>query len=85
MSHHFYPNLSLKTGKNYGFTLIEMLVIMVLISISVALVYPSLISLREKFDMTIEHADAEKNVKKGEFNRFVTDGYTYKPISSTHK
>jgi len=68
-----------------GFTLIEMLVIMVLISISVALVYPSLHNLREKFDTLIEKADADKNVKKETFTRFVNDGLPYKAISSAIK
>lgn len=68
-----------------GFTLIEMLVIMVLISISVALVYPSLHDLREKFDNLIEKADAGKNVKKETFTRFVNDGLPFKSISSTIK
>jgi prepilin-type N-terminal cleavage/methylation domain-containing protein len=72
------------SGSN-GFTLIEMLVIMVLISISVALVYPSLHDLREKFDTQIEKASTEKNVKKDNFTRFVNDGFTYKPISSAIK
>jgi prepilin-type N-terminal cleavage/methylation domain-containing protein len=68
-----------------GFTLVEMLVIMVLISISVALVYPSLHNLREKFDKLIEKAEADKNVKKAAFTRFAGDGFTYKSISSAVK
>ena len=68
-----------------GFTLIEMLVIMVLISISVALVYPSVHNLREKFDALIEKADTDKNVKKETFTRFVNDGFIYKPLSSAIK
>jgi prepilin-type N-terminal cleavage/methylation domain-containing protein len=75
MSHH-------ERGGTNGFTLIEMLVIMVLISISVALVYPSLHDLRAKFDTLIEKATTEKNVKKETFTHFVTDGFTYKNISS---
>jgi prepilin-type N-terminal cleavage/methylation domain-containing protein len=68
-----------------GFTLIEMLVIMVLISISVALVYPSLHDLRGKFDTLIEKSAAEKNVKKETFAHFVNDGLPYKSISSATK
>ena len=68
-----------------GFTLVEMLVIMVLISISVALVYPSLHDLRDKFDTLIEKVDADKNVKKETFTRFVNDGIIYKPLSSAIK
>ncbi|MEI6206352.1 MAG: prepilin-type N-terminal cleavage/methylation domain-containing protein [Desulfuromonadales bacterium] len=69
----------------YGFTLIEMLVIMVLISISIALVYPSLHDLREKFDTLIDKAADEKNVKKETFTRFANDGIPYKAISSALK
>lgn len=68
-----------------GFTLVEMLVILVLISISVALVYPSLLNMREKFDTLIEKADADKNSKKEAFTHFVNDGFTYKSISSATK
>jgi len=71
--------------RSNGFTLVEMLVIMVLISISVALVYPSMHDLREKFDTLIEKADADKNVKKETFTRFVSDGFIYKPLSSAIK
>lgn len=62
-----------------------MLVIMALISVSVALVYPSLHNLREKFDLVIDKSAAAKNVKKETFNRFVNDGITYKTISSAIK
>jgi prepilin-type N-terminal cleavage/methylation domain-containing protein len=72
-------------GAANGFTLVEMLVIMVLISISVALVYPSLHNLREKFDTVIEKVDADKNVKKETFTRFVNDGFTYKALSTATK
>lgn len=65
-----------------GFTLIEMLVIMVLISISVALVYPSLHGIREKFDSTIEKTAGAKEHKKETFTSFVTDGISYKAIST---
>jgi prepilin-type N-terminal cleavage/methylation domain-containing protein len=68
-----------------GFTLIEMLVIMALISISVALVYPSLLNLRGKFDTLIEKATAENNVKKETFTHFVNDGLPYKSMSSAAK
>lgn len=68
-----------------GFTLIEMLVIMALISISVAIVYPSVHGLREKFDTLLEESEARKNVKKETFTRFVNDGFIYKPLSSAIK
>jgi hypothetical protein len=62
-----------------------MLVIMVLISISVALVYPSLHNLREKFDTLIEKSNDEKNVKKETFTRFVYDDLPYTALSSAIK
>jgi prepilin-type N-terminal cleavage/methylation domain-containing protein len=68
-----------------GFTLVEMLVIMVLISISVALVYPSLHNLREKFDTVIEKSTIDKNAKKETFTSFVNDGFIYKSISTATK
>jgi prepilin-type N-terminal cleavage/methylation domain-containing protein len=68
-----------------GFTLIEMLVIMVIMSISVALVYPSLHDLREKFDTLIEKSGEENTVKKETFTRFVNDGLPYNNLSSAIK
>lgn len=58
---------------------------MALISISVALVYPSIHNLREKFDTLLEESETKKNVKKETFTRFVNDGFIYKPISSAIK
>ena len=75
----------LSVSDTNGFTLIEMLVIMALISVSVALVYPSMHNLREKFDTLLEKADIQRNVKKETFTRFVTDGISYKSISSATK
>ena len=68
-----------------GFTLIEMLVIMVIMSISVALVYPSLHDLRDKFDTLIEKSGDENTVKKETFTRFVNDGLPYNNLSSAIK
>jgi type II secretory pathway pseudopilin PulG len=68
-----------------GFTLVEMLVIMVLISISVALVYPSMLGIRDKFDTMIETATDERNNRKEAFELFVRDGLPQKKYSSQSK
>lgn len=65
-----------------GFTLIEMLVVMVLISISVAIVYPQMHTLREKFDGVLTSATDEHNRKKESFAKFISDGLPLKNISS---
>jgi prepilin-type N-terminal cleavage/methylation domain-containing protein len=65
-----------------GFTLVEMLVVLVLISISVALVYPAVVQIRDRFDATLELASADREKKKESFMRFVTDGLPQKVYSS---
>ena len=68
-----------------GFTLIEMLVVMVLISISVALVYPSMLELRDRFDGMLDAASAERNQKREVFVRFISGGLPQKAYSSATK
>ena len=69
----------------HGFTLVEMLVVLVLISISVALVYPSLFAIRDRFDGLLDEAGAERAKKKESFVRFISDGLPQKIYSSTTK
>jgi prepilin-type N-terminal cleavage/methylation domain-containing protein len=71
--------------RSSGFTLVEMLVVLVLIAISVALVYPSLLHLRDKFDDKIELATNERSRKKESFTRFISDGLPLKKYSSASK
>ncbi|GAM08229.1 hypothetical protein OR1_00500 [Geobacter sp. OR-1] len=68
-----------------GFTLVEMLVVLVLISISVALVYPSLFGIRDKFDAQLEKASSDRSIKKESFARFISDGLPQKQYSSADK
>ena len=68
-----------------GFTLIEMLVVLVLISISVALVYPVMFNLRDRFDGLLDAAGAERNQKREVFVRFISDGLPQKAYSSATK
>jgi prepilin-type N-terminal cleavage/methylation domain-containing protein len=65
-----------------GFTLIEMLLVLVLISVSVGMVYPSMFKTRDHFDQAIEAADKERNEKRVAFNHFITDGLPQKSYSS---
>ena len=60
----------------------EMLVVLVLISLSSALVYPSLLHLRDKFEEQLEQATAQRSKKKESFTRFITDGLPQKQYSS---
>lgn len=70
---------------SYGFTLIEMLIVLVLISVSVALVYPGMLALRDRFDERLAVATTEKNSRKETFVQFVTDGLPQKRYSSPTK
>lgn len=65
-----------------GFTLVEMLVVLVLISISIALVYPNLLGIRDSFDTLLDKATAERNQKKEAFAQFISDGLPQKTYSS---
>ncbi len=65
-----------------GFTLIEMLVVLLLISISVAIVYPSMFTMRDKYDDQLKAASDEQSKKKEAFTRFVTDGLPHKTYST---
>jgi prepilin-type N-terminal cleavage/methylation domain-containing protein len=69
------------TGRR-GFTLIEMLIVLVLISISVAVVYPSMFKTRDHFDSAIEAAGKAREEKRVAFNHFITDGLPQKSYSS---
>ena len=68
-----------------GFTLVEMLVVLVLISISVALVYPDMLGIRDRFDAMLDKATIERNQKKEAFAQFISDGLPQKQYSSSAK
>jgi prepilin-type N-terminal cleavage/methylation domain-containing protein len=68
-----------------GFTLIEMLVVLVLISMSVALVYPAVFNTRDRFDALLDSAGKEREQKRAVFNKFITDGLPHKSYSSAMK
>ena len=65
-----------------GFTLIEMLVVLVLLSICVALVYPSMFRTRERFEGLIEESNLVRNRKREIFIKFIGEGLPQKNYSS---
>jgi prepilin-type N-terminal cleavage/methylation domain-containing protein len=62
------------SGTDRGFTLVEMLVILVLIAVSVALVYPSILNTKERFDGLLATSAHDVKMKRESFARFIDDG-----------
>jgi prepilin-type N-terminal cleavage/methylation domain-containing protein len=56
-----------------GFTLIEMLVVLVLIALSIGIVYPVGWRLVQQFEGRMERADLEQEKKQREFMAFIRD------------
>ncbi len=54
-----------------GFTLVEMLIVIALISVAVSLVYPSMFKTWERFDNLLKTAEMNQAKRKEAFIRFI--------------
>lgn len=62
-----------------GFTLVEMLVILALISVAVAMVYPNMFSAWERFEERLADARERQEDRKDQFLLFIQDRHGNTP------